>query len=394
MKNLNQSHPIKLANVLHSKMEFFKPHDIENIRMYVCGPTLHERPHLGKIRSAINFDIIYRTICYVYGEDKVTYVKNYIDVDDRILTNSNKKQTNIEDFTQNIMDEHENDLSRMRVKCPTFTPKSSESIPEIIDMIKILIEKNHAYEKNGFVFFKAKSFEDYGILSGKKNFFKFDRDFDREDSIDFVLWKKDENYNFNSPWGMGRPGPHIEYSAISNDYLGDEFDIFGGGIDLIFPDHENTIAQSHCSTGNIPAKYWIYNFMLTVNGKKMSKSDKNELTLDEFLDMYDLTETQARYVFLKKNYTKVLDLNKNDVDLMKKELDEMLQMVHECEMQRSSRLIMSADVISPLFSNFNTSEFIDNMKELVSFESVIQLKNALMFLDLLPQKDIDNHKKT
>lgn len=383
---INQSHPIKLSDVMTSRMEFFQPEDTENIGMYVCGPTVYDRAHLGNIRSAVSFDVIYRTLCYAYGQDNVTYVRNYTDIDDKIISKSRETGLSLTDITTKSIEQYESDLATLRVKQPNYTPKVSENIPEIISMIERLVANGHAYESSGSVYFKTKSFENYGVLSGKKDFFKQDKNLDKIDSIDFALWKKDDDNGCESPWGVGRPGWHIECSAMAQKYLGETFDIHGGGIDLVFPHHENEIAQSCCDTGKIPAKHWIYNMMLTIEGKKMSKSDGNVLNLDQFMSEYGLSNIQARYVLLKKPHNKVMDVRKKDVELMKKEIDSMVEMV---DLESPNRTVISAEIVQPMFTNFNTSKFINNMFKLRKDKSTIQLKAALNFLDLLPENNVD-----
>ncbi|MBP6737642.1 MAG: cysteine--tRNA ligase, partial [Rhodobacteraceae bacterium] len=292
---------IRLHNSKTRMKEDFTPIDPENVRMYVCGPTVYDRAHLGNGRPVVVFDTLYRLLRHVYGPDHVTYVRNFTDVDDKINATALARQKagaagSLEDLIRERTEEtigwYHADMDALGALRPDHEPRATEFIGAMIAMIEGLIASGHAYAAVGHALFRVRSYKDYGALSGRSiddmiagarvEVAPF-----KEDPMDFVLWKpsSDEEPGWDSPWGRGRPGWHIECSAMSYELLGASFDIHGGGLDLQFPHHENEIAQSCCAhPGSGFAKVWMHNEMLQVEGKKMSKSLGNFFTVRDLLE--------------------------------------------------------------------------------------------------------------
>ena len=314
---------IRLHNTKTRKKEVFAPLDPTNVRMYVCGPTVYDRAHLGNARPVLVFDVLFRLLRHVYGENSVTYARNFTDVDDKINdTARSRKEAGASGTLEELITERTNetiawyhaDMDALGALRPTMEPRATEWIGAMKDMIAGLIDRGHAYEKEGHVLFRVRSYADYGALSGRSvddmiagarvEVAPF-----KEDPMDFVLWKPsdDETPGWDSPWGRGRPGWHIECSAMSYELLGESFDIHGGGNDLQFPHHENEIAQSKCAHphGDF-ARVWMHNEMLQVEGKKMSKSLGNFFTVRDLLDKGVPGEV-IRFVMLSTHYSKPMD---------------------------------------------------------------------------------------
>jgi len=314
---------IRLHNTKVRRKEDFTPLDPKNVRMYVCGPTVYDRAHLGNARPVIVFDVLFRLLRHVYGADHVTYVRNFTDVDDKINDEAQRRKASgdprsLEELIRERTDEtiswYHADMDALGALRPTIEPRATEFIPQMVAMIGDLIASGHAYEKAGHVLFRVRSYQGYGKLSGRSvddmiagarvEVAPF-----KEDPMDFVLWKPstDDLPGWPSPWGRGRPGWHIECSAMSHELLGETFDIHGGGIDLQFPHHENEIAQSACAHPDAGfAKVWMHNEMLQVEGKKMSKSLGNFFTVRDLLDQGVPGEV-IRFVFLQTHYSKPMD---------------------------------------------------------------------------------------
>ena len=306
---------IKLHNTKTRKKEVFTPIDPENVRMYVCGPTVYDRAHLGNARPVVVFDVLYRLLRHVYGADHVTYARNFTDVDDKINARAAESGRPIGEITAETTQWFLDDMGALGALEPNHMPRATEYIPQMITMIEGLIAKGHAYAAEGHVLFAVDSWrEGYGKLSG--------RSVDdmiagarvevapyKKNPMDFVLWKpsSEDLPGWESPWGRGRPGWHIECSAMSYELLGDTFDIHGGGNDLMFPHHENEIAQSCCAhpEGEF-AHYWLHNEMLQVEGKKMSKSLGNFFTVHDLLEQ-GIPGEVIRFVFLSTHYRKPMD---------------------------------------------------------------------------------------
>jgi cysteinyl-tRNA synthetase len=290
--------PIKLYNTLTRAKEDFVPEDEANVRMYVCGPTVYDYAHIGNARPAIVFDVLYRLLRHTYGAEHVTYVRNITDVDDKINARAARDYPGlplneaIRKVTEPTMAQYIKDTTALGCLAPNVQPRATENIAEMQKLIGSLQQKGHAYEAAGEVLFAVDSMPDYGLLSGRNledNLAgaRVEVEAHKRNPADFVLWKlSDENEpGWDSPWGRGRPGWHIECSAMSERYLGEMFDIHAGGIDLIFPHHENEIAQSRCAHGTpTMARYWMHNGFLQVEGQKMSKSLGNFITIHELLE--------------------------------------------------------------------------------------------------------------
>ncbi|ABV93440.1 cysteinyl-tRNA synthetase [Dinoroseobacter shibae DFL 12 = DSM 16493] len=305
---------LKLTNTKTRRKEVFTPIDPDNVRMYVCGPTVYDRAHLGNARPAVVFDMLFRVLREVYGPEHVTYVRNITDVDDKINARAAETGRSIREITDETTGWYLEDMAALGTLPPTHVPRATEYIPQMVAMIETLIARGHAYVAEGHVLFDVRSYGAYGALSG--------RSVDdmiagarvevapyKRDPMDFVLWKPSEAGlpGWDSPWGRGRPGWHIECSAMSHELLGESFDIHGGGNDLQFPHHENEIAQSCCAhpEGGF-AKVWMHNEMLQVEGKKMSKSLGNFFTVRDLLDQGVPGEV-IRFVFLGTHYSKPMD---------------------------------------------------------------------------------------
>ncbi len=310
---------IKLHNTLKRRKEVFEPIDPENVRMYVCGPTVYDRAHIGNARPVVVFDVLYRLLREVYGADHVTYVRNFTDVDDKINARAAESGRAIGDITAETTQWYLDDMGALGAMEPNHMPRATQYIGEMITMIEKLIADGFAYAHEGHVLFRVRKYDDYGKLSGRSvddmiAGARVEVASYKEDPMDFVLWKpSDENIpGWDSPWGRGRPGWHIECSAMSYELLGAHFDIHGGGNDLMFPHHENEIAQSCCANGGQHmANYWLHNEMLQVEGKKMSKSLGNFFTVRDLLDGHDgnpgVPGEVIRFVFLSTHYGKPMD---------------------------------------------------------------------------------------
>jgi cysteinyl-tRNA synthetase len=365
---------MKIFNTHSKKKEDFIPIDSRHIKIYACGPTVYNYAHIGNARMAVVFDTLVRVLRDIYP--KVTYVSNITDIDDKIIDAANELNVPIEEITHKYTTIYNNDMSKLLVKVPDIQPKATEYIPEMIALITDLIDKNHAYEKDGHVLFHVPSYENYGTLS-KRN---------REEQIagsrveiapfkkdpaDFVLWKpsNDKQPGWNSPWGYGRPGWHTECSAMSEKTLGLPFDIHGGGRDLTFPHHENEIAQSCCSSADINnpksyVNYWMHNGFVTVNGEKMSKS------LGNISLVKDLTDSNhgevVRLALLSSHYRQALDWNEKVIHQARKLLDKLYSLLNQLkDVDPLNDINMSDKFISPLLDDLNTPGLIANLNKMV-----------------------------
>ncbi|MFY0660861.1 MAG: cysteine--tRNA ligase [Shimia sp.] len=310
---------IKLHNTLKRRKEVFEPIDPKNVRMYVCGPTVYDRAHIGNARPVVVFDVLYRLLREEYGAEHVTYVRNFTDVDDKINTRAAESGRSIGEITAETTQWYLDDMGALGAMEPNHMPRATQYIGEMITMIEKLIADGFAYAHDGHVLFRVRKYDDYGKLSGRSvddmiAGARVEVASYKEDPMDFVLWKPsdDATPGWESPWGRGRPGWHIECSAMSKELLGAHFDIHGGGNDLLFPHHENEIAQSCCANGGQHmANYWLHNEMLQVEGKKMSKSLGNFFTVRDLLDGHDgnpgVPGEVIRFVFLSTHYGKPMD---------------------------------------------------------------------------------------
>ncbi|MEE8295221.1 MAG: cysteine--tRNA ligase, partial [Sphingomonadales bacterium] len=315
----------KLHNTLTRKKEVFKPIDQKNVRMYVCGPTVYDYAHIGNARPVVVFDMLFRLLRHLYGEDHVTYARNITDIDDKIMKAAVDGNKSIKEISDHFAKIYSEDAANLNALEPTTTPRATDYLPEMKAMIEKLIADGHAYEAEGHVLFNVPSMATYGRLSNK------DQDEliagarvevapYKKDPRDFVLWKpsSEDQPGWDSPWGRGRPGWHLECSCMTED-LAETIDIHGGGLDLIFPHHENEIAQSECAHGKPMANYWVHNGYLVLGGEKMSKSLGNIKTIHGLLENH--RGEALRLTLLSAHYRQPLDFSEDAVREQKARLD-------------------------------------------------------------------------
>src|ERR1700722_15691166 len=316
-----------LYNSLTRRKEAFQPLDPANVRMYVCGPTVYDEAHIGNARAVVAFDLLYRVLRHEYGADHVTYVRNITDVEDKIMAAARASGQTIDQVTQRTTAQFHADMAALGNLPPDIEPRATEYIKQMIALIERLIGSGHAYAAEGHALFRVASYAKYGALSRRSR-----KDMVagarveiapyKEDPGDFVLWKPStpDQPGWDSPWGRGRPGWHIECSAMSENTLGETFDIHGGGLDLIFPHHENEIAQSVCAHNGRPfANYWLHNGMLTVGGAKMAKSDGNFITVRDALGQ--APGEVIRLALLSTHYRDPLDWTEDRLHEARQTLD-------------------------------------------------------------------------
>ncbi len=294
---------MKLHNSYSNTLEEFKPIEENKVKMYVCGPTVYDYAHLGHARCYITWDVLYRYLKFK-GYD-VTYCRNVTDVDDKILKKAEKEGKTPEEVSKYWYEQFSKSMKALNTLKPDVEPFATKTLGEMISIVKDLIKNGYAYEAGGDVYFRVKKFPKYGYLSKQpidslESGARIEVGELKEDPLDFALWKRDEKFGYNSPWGVGRPGWHIECSAMSRKYLGKTIDIHAGGADLIFPHHENEIAQSECANGCTFVNYWLHNGFVTINKEKMSKSLGNFLTIDDLLKKYDANT--IRFFILTNHY--------------------------------------------------------------------------------------------
>jgi cysteinyl-tRNA synthetase len=353
---------IFLTNNLSNKKEKFVPIDEKNIGMYVCGPTVYDDPHIGNARPIVIFDILFKILKSKYSS--VTYVRNITDVDDKIIKSSNEKKISISDLTQTVIKSFSEDCNYLNCEIPTAQPKATEHIDLMIEMVSELIKKGFAYENNKHIYFEVKKFDDYGQLSNKKleeliAGSRIEVSDNKKNSEDFVLWKPslDNEPSWDSPWGKGRPGWHLECSAMSKKFLGNEFDIHGGGIDLIFPHHENEIAQSRCANDTkVFANYWIHNAFITMSNEKMAKSQGNILKIKDFRGK--VSGQVLRLALISAHYKQPLDWN----DKLLVDCQNTIDKWYNAYLPSNQDL--EDEIIQPLYDDINTPGYIANLHKL------------------------------
>ncbi len=318
---------LQIYNTLTRKKEDFKTIEPKKVRMYVCGPTVYDKAHVGHAMSALVFDIIRRYL--EYKGYKVRHIMNYTDVDDKIIQRAYVKNMDPFELAEQYIREYDRHMQELNVLPATFNPRATGEIGNIIELIKELVDKGFAYEVDGDVYFRVKKFAGYGKLSGRKledmrSGSRIDVDERKESPLDFALWKaaKEGEPYWVSPWGKGRPGWHIECSAMSINHLGDQIDIHGGGNDLVFPHHENEIAQSEAYSGKKFARYWVHNGMLQLSGEKMSKSLGNLVTIEDFLSEHHADV--LRMMVLNSGYRSPLTFN----DKVIEQTENALERIH------------------------------------------------------------------
>ena len=376
---------IRLYNSKTRRKEEFKPLETENVRMYVCGPTVYDRAHLGNARPVVVFDMLFRLLREVFGAKYVTYARNFTDIDDKINARSLATSRSIFEITEETIAWYLDDMRELSTLKPNLMPRATLYISQMIEMSNNLIKKGHAYVAEGHVLFDVDSCPDYGVLSGRAvedmiagarvEIAPYKRN-----PLDFVLWKPSSGKTpgWDSPWGFGRPGWHIECSAMVQEHFGESFDIHGGGNDLIFPHHENEIAQSKCAhPGGSFAQFWIHNEMLQVEGKKMSKSLGNFFTVRDLLND-GIPGEVVRFVLLSTHYGKPMDWTQKkvrDATLTLRKWHAMVENVSPASLD---------DVILQNVSNdLNTPGALARMHELAKSGSVELLLSAGQFLGLL-----------
>jgi cysteinyl-tRNA synthetase len=317
---------LKVFNTLTKRKEEFKPLVKDKVRMYVCGPTVYDYIHIGNARSFVAFDIIRRYL--EYKGYTVYYVSNLTDVDDKTIKRAKQTKTSLQQLGEKFSDSYFEDITRLNIKKPSTNPRATQHIEEIVDLIQTLLDKGYAYRAGKDVYFNVAKFKDYGKLSGNKEKAlkaeaRIDINPDKKNPADFALWKGQKHGEpaWNSPWSKGRPGWHAECSAMSMKYLGKTFDIHGGGEDLIFPHHENEIAQSESTTGKSFAKYWLHNGWLIVNGKKMSKSLGNYVTAHDAIEKYGARV--VRFFLASTHYRNQIDFNEKDLKQAERNLERL-----------------------------------------------------------------------
>ena len=355
---------IFLTNNLTNKKEKFVPIDEQNIRMYVCGPTVYDDPHIGNARPIVVFDILYKIFKKKYS--KVTYVRNITDVDDKIIKSSKENNISISELTNKVTKSFGEDCSYLNCETPTHQPKATENIDLMIDMISELIKKGFAYENNNHVYFEVKKFKDYGQLSNKKledliAGSRIEVSENKKNSEDFVLWKPSasDEPSWESSWGKGRPGWHLECSAMSKKFLGDEFDVHGGGIDLIFPHHENEIAQSRCANGTkVFANFWLHNAFITMSNEKMAKSQGNILKIKDFRNK--ISGQVLRLALMSAHYKQPLDWN----DKLLEDCENTINKWYNVYVESNNNKDISNEILKPLYDDLNTPGYIANLHQL------------------------------
>ena len=384
---------IKLYNTKVRQKVEFTPIDPDNVRMYVCGPTVYDRAHLGNARPVIVFDTLYRLLRHEYGADNVTYVRNFTDVDDKINATALARQeagarSTLEELISQRSDEtiawYLEDMDAVGALEPTQAPRATQYIAQMIAMIEDLITKGHAYDAEGHALFRVRSYKEYGALSGRSvdNMIagaRVEIAPYKEDPMDFVLWKpsSDDQPGWDSPWGRGRPGWHIECSAMALDLLGGEFDIHGGGNDLTFPHHENEIAQSTCA-GHGFANVWMHNEMLQVEGKKMSKSLGNFFTVRDLLDQGVPGEV-IRFVMLSTHYRKPMDWTEAKRADAERTLRNWRALAKDIDAVGATDL----DVVAALSDDLNTHQALQVLHRLARANDGAGLKASAQLMGLL-----------
>ena len=380
---------MKIYNTMSKRKEEFEPLEAGKVKMYVCGPTVYNLIHIGNARPMIVFDTVRRYFEYK-GYD-VNFVSNFTDVDDKIIKKAIEEGTTAEVISKRYIEECKKDMDAMNIKPATKNPLATEEICGMVDMIRTLIEKGYAYEKNGTVYYRTRKFKDYGKLShknlddlqsGGRTLLVTGED-EKEDPLDFVLWKpkKEGEPAWESPWSEGRPGWHIECSEMSKKYLGEQIDIHAGGEDLIFPHHENEIAQSEAANGKEFAKYWMHNGFLNIDNRKMSKSLGNFFTVREISERYDLQV--LRFFMLSAHYRSPLNFSADLMEAAKNSLERILTAAENLRFlsgnaqsgalteEEKELLEKSEDYVQgferAMDDDFNTADAIASVFELVKF---------------------------
>jgi cysteinyl-tRNA synthetase len=408
---------LKLYDTLTREKRAFEPLDRSNVRMYVCGPTVYDFAHIGNARPVIVFDVLFRLLRHIYGKDHVTYVRNITDVDDKINARALRDYPGlplneaIRKVTETTATQFHADVKALGCLEPTVEPRATDFVlpradgkADMVSLIAQLIARGHAYEAGGEVLFDTSSMPDYGLLSGRKledqqAGARIAVDAHKKNPADFVLWKQSsaDEPGWESPWGRGRPGWHIECSAMSAAYLGDVFDIHGGGLDLIFPHHENEIAQSRCAHGtHAMANYWLHNGFLQVEGEKMSKSLGNFVTINELLATEKFGGRKwdgptLRFAMLKTHYRSPIDWTISSLNESRTVLQGWIDLLEASGTSFAQNLPADSQVVAALSDDLNTSQVIAELHRLAGsarngdLPSAQALHSSLEFLGLISQ---------
>lgn len=372
---------IYLHNTLKRRKEKFVPFDCSNVRMYVCGPTVYDRAHLGNAKTPVTFDVLFRLLRHVYGAEHVTYVSNITDVDDKILNKHKETGKSIREITEQTYQWYIDDMDKLNVMAPDYRPRATEYIDEMIELVRLLLANGHAYEASGHVLFSVDSMPGYGYLSGRsmKEMLAGARieiaDY-KKNPADFILWKPSESGQpgWNSPWGYGRPGWHLECSAMSSKLLGDSFDIHGGGSDLIFPHHENECAQSLCAHPHSKfAQYWVHSGMLMVDGVKMSKSLGNFYTIDQVLEK--APAEALRLLFLTTHYHQPFNFTFEGLTQAKATLDKFYNALLRVKDVPAAEEAADERVVAALADDLNTPLALTYLHEITNALNKTETEN-------------------
>lgn len=402
---------MKIYNTLTKSKEEFVPVEKGKVKMYICGPTVYNLIHIGNARPMIVFDTVRRY--FEYKGYQVNYVTNFTDVDDKIIKKANEEGLSAQEISERYINECKKDMQAMNIMPATNQPLATREIDDMIGMIEELIKKGYAYDVNGTVYFRTRKFHEYGKLS-KKNLddlqaghreIKISGDEDKEDPLDFVLWKpkKAGEPSWNSAWSAGRPGWHIECSVMAKKYLGDTIDIHAGGEDLIFPHHENEIAQSEAANGKTFAKYWMHNAFLNIDNKKMSKSLGNFFTVRDISEKYDLQV--LRFFMLSAHYRSPLNFSPELMESSKNALERILTAVDNLKDLKNSVEVKNQEILGQEESNikevdgfikkfetsmdddFNTADAIAALFELIKFaNTTANAESSYKYISYLEEK--------
>ncbi len=375
------SKELNIFNTLSGKKEKFIPINKDKVGMYVCGPTVYDFPHIGNARPLVVFDVLYRLLLKIFGKDKVTYVRNITDIDDKIIESSKNNKVPIDILTTSTTKSFHDDCKYLNCLKPNFEPKATEHIKGMIAMTEKLLKNKNAYEKDKHVYFSVRSFKNYGKLS-KKNTeelvagARVEVSKLKKDPLDFVLWKPSvaEDPGWDSPWGRGRPGWHLECSVMSEKFLGKNFDIHGGGLDLVFPHHENEIAQSCCANkADKFANYWLHNGYVTFNKEKMSKSLGNVVSIEKMRGA--INGQVIRLALLSTHYKQPLDWNENLINESQNTLDKWYT-----QFEKTSQGDLDDDLLKPLLEDINTPGYISKLHLLYDKASKGDKSSKKLFL--------------
>lgn len=362
---------LQLYNTLAADKIAFEPLDPSHVGMYVCGPTVYDRAHIGNARPAVIFDVLFRLLRLQFGADHVVYVRNITDVDDKIINAYRETGEPIGSITERTITAYHQDMAALGCLSPSFEPRATKHIEDMIQMISQLIDDGHAYAADGHVLFEVSSCPEYGTLSRRNTDdmlagARVEVAPYKKAPYDFVLWKpsSDGEPGWDSPWGRGRPGWHIECSAMSARYLGETFDIHGGGQDLIFPHHENELAQSTCAHGGRPfVRYWVHNGFLMTEGEKMSKSLGNFYTVHDLLEAFP--GEAIRLTLLRTHYRQPLDFTKDAVSQSRQTLDRVYRALRSVAHLEPGPSVVPENLQAALCDDLNTPEALSHVHELV-----------------------------